>query len=163
MSLKRSAVSLLAVVTVALGLGLVVASPAAAARGGWQPYQPGVNPIGSSSWTWVCGDTGEVTTDVLAQVCAIRQYTSPTVVSTRVRVGVIVRNNRDVLYGAEAAGDLSVWTTGAFIDRWICSRSGVAPHTWSVCFGSWINNDANQKVVARGGVNGVNLAMSEQV
>ena len=163
MKLKRLAVSTLTVVAMALGLGLVLASPAAAASGSWKPYPLDVNPISSSGWTWVCGGTREIENSVYAQVCAIREYTSVDEASSRVRVGVIVLNNRNRLYGAEAAGQLDNWRTGAYINRWICSRSGVGPRSRSVCFGGWIDNSPNDKVIAKGGVNGVNLPQSQQV
>src|SRR5690349_2980710 len=108
---------------------LATVSPAAAATGSWVAYG-NTNPITSSNSTWKCASTKTVTTNVLAQVCAIR---SP---DGRVEQGaVIVRNNRSTTYGVEAAVDLSIdpsapGNTG-FIDRWTCSRSGVAAHSWS--------------------------------
>src|SRR5688500_3918372 len=91
MMIKRLAASAATVVTVAAGLGLATASPAAAKAGVWRAYGND-NPIDGSSSIWVCAATRTVTTDVLAQVCAIRASPRPPYDATdAVQVAVIVR------------------------------------------------------------------------
>jgi hypothetical protein len=157
---NRLATSAIAAITVVLGLSLVNASPAAAADGigSWRAYGT-TNPIKSSSSLWICGATQPIATEVIAQVCAVRLDID----KTGVQGAVIVRNNRSSLFTAEAAVDLSKSPAngGAFIKRWICSSSGIAKGSWSVCFGKTIS--VADDVVARGGVNGVNLGVSPPV
>jgi hypothetical protein len=100
---------------------------------------------------------------VLAQVCAIRSANR-----AAVQAAVIVRNNKSSLYGVEAAADLSRFAEVAgdpaagFYDRWTCSRSGVAAHSWSVCFGASVPKEVHDWD-ARGGANGKDLGVSPAV
>jgi len=154
MTLRNWTVSTLAVVIGVLGLGLASAGPAAATQAGnWRAFG-NTNPITSTSDTtwWSCGHTISVATDVLAQVCVVKNIRG-----TARQGAVIVRNNRPGLYGAEAAVDLSTIDEG-FYDRWICPRSGVGANSWSVCFGSTVLTENG--MWAHGGVNGVDLPVS---
>ncbi|MBM2619435.1 hypothetical protein JIG36_28165 [Actinoplanes sp. LDG1-06] len=153
MKLKKLAASITAVATGVLGLTLLTAGPAAAATGNWRPYG-NTNPITSSPSTWLCASTKTVTTDILAQVCVIR---TPYPDTSNVQGAVIVRNNRSSLFSVQAAVDLSN-QGGPFIDRWTCRSSGVAAHSWSVCFGATIPNAFRTQ--ARGGANGVDLGVT---
>jgi hypothetical protein len=163
MKLKRLLASAMVVVTGALGLTVAAAGPAAAAAGSWKPYGT-TNPIESTVgvWVWVCGSTSEITTDVFAQVCAVRIFSRGLPTDT-VRSAVIVRNNKSGMYNTSAKSDLSNHATNRFIDRWACASSGIATRTWSVCFGQWINNSPNERVVARGDANLFSLSMSQQL
>ncbi|NRQ32485.1 hypothetical protein HII36_11635 [Nonomuraea sp. NN258] len=95
--------------------------------GSWRPYG-NTNPITASSSTWRCAGSKKIASDVIAQVCAIR---SPG--GTAAQGAVIVRNNRSSLFSARVYVDLS--TADVVMGDWICSSSGVGPHSWSVCFG----------------------------
>lgn len=122
-------------VTALLGLAVSVADPAAAATGSWRAYGT-VNPITSSADYWACGPTDEFDTDVYAQACAVRSSSD----NRKVRMAIIVKNNRPSLYGAEAAAVLRD-DDSANLGRWECGRSGVGANgTRSVCFGAWVNS-----------------------
>ena len=151
---KRVAASVLAALTAVAGLSLATATPAEAATGRWRAYG-NTSPFVASPAHWACGTTYEFAVDVFAQTCAIRPDTR----SRYAQGAVIVRNNRNGVFGAEAAVSLS--DISGFVDRWICSDSGVAAHTWSVCFGTTL--DHPDYVVARGGVNGFDLGLSLHV
>lgn len=129
MGIARVAAMLTAVVTATLGLSLTSAGPAAAVESGsWRAYG-NTNPITSSSSTWRCASTQTITTDVVAQVCAIRSSGGGAV-----QAAVIVRNNRSGLYSAAASMDLYT-SSGGYLGDWLCSSSGVGANSWSVCFG----------------------------
>ena len=99
--MKPKQVATSVAVTALLGLGVAVADPAPAAAGSWTPYRT-TNPIKSSADYWACGPTDEFDTDVYAQACAVRSSSD----NRKVRMAIIVKNNRPSLYGAEAAGIL---------------------------------------------------------
>jgi hypothetical protein len=149
MCVTRVVAGLTAVATAVLGLNLVTAGPAAAATyvGTWRAYG-NTSPIHGPS-QWACGVTGNIEPDgsVIGQVCVIR-----TADRTGVQVAVIVRNNRNGLYGVNAAARMWDYDYGEPMDRWECARSGVAPHSWSVCFGQTIR--FQYLVWASGGANG---------
>ena len=129
MRIRRAIVGLTTVMAAVLGLSLATADPAAAAGAGvWRAYG-NTNPITSSSSTWRCGSTEALATNVGAQVCAIRARDGVTV-----QVALIVRNNRSSLYAVE--GHVDMYTETGFDDLWSCPLSGVAPNSWSVCFGA---------------------------
>ncbi|GIJ43179.1 hypothetical protein Val02_00650 [Virgisporangium aliadipatigenens] len=137
-----------AVVMAVLGLNVITGGPAqAASQGTWRPYG-NTNPITSSDATWRCASTKTVNSNVLAQVCAIRS-----VGGGAVQAAVIVRNNRSSLYSISASADLvkSPPVTGDTIGYWTCPSSGVAAHSWSVCFGS---TETEQELVDSHGVAG---------
>jgi hypothetical protein len=124
------AAGLTAGVTAVLGVSLATAGPAAADTGSWTAYG-NTNPITSSSSKWKCGATKEVDTNVGAQACAIRSASGRSV-----QGAVIVRNDRSSLYGMEVAFEFRTSQAGLLLGRWECSRSGVAAHSWSVCYGA---------------------------
>jgi hypothetical protein len=152
----RMVAGLAAVVTAVLGLSLVAAGPAAAATGSWRAYG-NTNPITSSTSHWQCGFTKTVTTNVVAQACAIRSSNG-----FGVQAAVIVRNNRSSLYAVEAAVELTDWETTNSLGRWECSRSGVGANSWSVCFGQTLSY-ASRVYTRQGGANGVLLPGSSSV
>lgn len=125
-----SLAALPALLTAFLGVGLVTAGPADAASGGsWRAYG-NTNPITSSSSTWTCGATTAPFSGIKAQVCAVRSASG-----SGVQGAVIVRNNRSSLFRAGA--DVTVHkSSGTSLGTWVCSSSGVAANSWSVCFGS---------------------------
>jgi hypothetical protein len=128
---KRLAVAVTAVIIAVAGLVLVTAGPAAAARGRWKSYG-NTNPISSSPSTWSCGRTRDIEFgdySVVAQSCAIR-----TPDGTGVQVAIIVRNNRSSLYGVAAQVTMND-SYEVRLGVWGCATSGVAPDSWSVCFG----------------------------
>ena len=129
MRVKRAVAGLTAVIIAVLGLSLGSAVPALGypLSGKWRAYG-NVNPISSSSDSWSCNGSKTVVPNVFAQVCVIRNSAG-----VSVRAAVIVRNNRPDLYYASAWMDLAVGNL--FIHDWECSSSGVATHSWSVCFG----------------------------
>lgn len=100
-------------VTAVAGLSLAAAGPAAAAGGGsWRAYGH-TNPITSSASTWHCAGTVPVSTDVSAQVRAIRSSGGGVV-----QGAVIVRNNRSTVYSAKAVVDLRTPRTCG----WVCGH-----------------------------------------
>jgi hypothetical protein len=132
MRVTRVIAGLTAAVTVVLGLGLATADPAAAATSGFWHAYGNTNPISSSSSTWGCRSTYTDSSGVGAQVCTVRS-------SNRegVQAAVIVRNNRSTSFDAEAGMSMFSAVTGKEVNvGWTCAPSGVAPHSWSVCFGS---------------------------
>ncbi|RJL35551.1 hypothetical protein [Bailinhaonella thermotolerans] len=101
----------------------------AAADGAWRAYG-NVNPITSSTSTWGCAASKAIAVDVVAQVCAVRAQHGGAV-----QGAVIVRNNRSTRYDTAAGSEL--FTYGEYREGyWVCPVSGVAPHSWSVCFGT---------------------------
>ncbi len=156
-SVTRMVAGSMAVVIAVLGLSLVTAGPAAAAPvpGVWVAYG-NTNPITSSNSTWRCGPTRTVESRVGAQICAIRSSNG-----RFVQAAVIVRNDRSSLYPVEVAVDLRYggdWLAGT----WACSRSGVGPDSWSVCFGDSYEEEW-QVYASAGGANGVPLDRSPAV
>jgi hypothetical protein len=152
-NVKRAVAGLTAVVTAVLGLSLVTAGPAAAATGVWRAYG-NTNPITSSPSTWRCGVTTPLDTNVSAQPCAIRASGG-----LAVQVAVIVRNSRSSLYAVEAAVELWDYTANEIRGRWVCARSGVGAHSWSVCFGTTVPYEY-PVVVGAAGANGTQLGRS---
>ncbi len=154
-STRRFLAGVTTIATAGLGLGLAAAGPAAAAEtGSWHAYG-NTNPITSSSSTWQCAGSRTVTTDVIAQVCAIR---SPGLAS--VQAAVIVRNNRTSLYSTSATMDLYT-PSGAKLGDWACASSGVGAHSWSVCFGRTLPHSG--PVNSAGYANGRYLGLSSDV
>jgi hypothetical protein len=102
--------------------------------GTWRAFG-GTNPILFSSSIWTCAASKQIGTNVVAQVCVVQ---SPD--SFSVQPAVIVRNDKPVEYDATAAMSLSVETPSGSTFGYDCPQSGVAPHSWSVCFGNTITN-----------------------
>ncbi|MFG1714605.1 hypothetical protein [Micromonospora sp. NPDC049203] len=158
MRFSRVGVGLVAVITAVLTLGAVTAAPAAAAAdadaGAWRAYG-NTNPITSSSSTWKCGSTHTITTNVIAQACAIRSAGGGAV-----QGAVIVRNNRSTL------ASVSAWTTvyqfnGSLLGEWKCPYSGVGANSWSVCFGE--TRTWSSSVFGGGAALGLDLGYSSVV
>jgi hypothetical protein len=149
----RMLAGLTAVVTAVVGLSLVTASPATAATGAWTPYG-NTNPISSSNSTWGCARSKALTTNVVAQVCAIRAPGGDAV-----QAAVIVRNSRSSLYSVSATADL--WDEFGELDTWECGSSGVGANSWSVCFGRTVADSL--LVNSQGSANGVDLGLSSTV
>jgi hypothetical protein len=120
----------LAAITASVCLTLASAVPASAAPGSWVAYG-NTNPITGSSSKWVCAGSKAIAENMMAQVCAIRSRSGR---GDLVQGAVIVRNNRSSV--ASASARVVMWTSIGKYDEWICSSSGVAAHSWSVCFGS---------------------------
>lgn len=136
--LTRSA----AVITAAAGVGLAAAGPAGASvppggggAGTWRAFG-NTNPITSSSSEWKCASSRQIGVNVVAQVCAIRSIDDPVFV----QAAVIVRNNKPVEYDAQATMDLVDPNAGGQTFSYVCTLSGVAPDSWSVCFGTTVRN-----------------------
>src|SRR3954447_7427281 len=130
MRVKRAAVGLAALITAVVGLNLATTGPAAATireSGTWRPYG-NTNPITSSSSTWHCSTSKLVTTDVNGQVCAVRAPGGD-----YGQVAALVRNNRSTSYSMGAVVDMA--NDSGLYGQWACSTSGIAAHSWSVCFG----------------------------
>lgn len=142
------------IITAALGLSLVTASPAAAAVGNWTEYG-NTNPITSSSSTWRCYSSQTVATDVVAQVCAVRSASG-----TSVQGAVIVRNNRSSYYSIEAAVSLYRSSTDVELDRWYCDSTAVKPNSWSVCFGQTIPMSSSVHASGRANTTGLGYTSS---
>jgi hypothetical protein len=146
MKLKKVTTYAVAVVTAVFGFSVVNAGPAAADPGVWRSFK--TSPTEAVYADWNCARTTPIETGVEAQACLIRSlYTG-----IDVQGAVIVHNRRDTLYPAEAA-----FTTGSNGGpRWVCSRSGVAAKSWSVCYGgTWIETGTAR--VYEAGVNGKDL------
>jgi hypothetical protein len=62
---------------------------------------------------------------------------------------VIVRNNKPVEYDSTA----SIQLAGPFTNFSACGKSGVAPHTWSVCFSPSIRADTSKGLLVNGTAN----------
>jgi hypothetical protein len=132
MRITRTLAGSAAVIAAVAGLGLATAGPAAAASGVWRAYG-NTNPITSTSGleTWKCAASHRIAVNVVAQVCGIIWPDSITV-----QPAVIVRNNKPVLYKASATMDLFDTETKKDFGESDCRLSGVAAHSWSVCFGT---------------------------
>lgn len=146
----------IAITTALLGLSLVTAGTAAAAPGRWVAFGND-NPILGSSYKWLCAGSKEIGADMVAQVCALRssEGTGRTVESA-----VIVRNNGSSL--ASASAQAVLWKlSGSDYEPRTCASSGVAAHSWSVCFGaSW---DYGGKVWASGDARNVSLGYTGNI
>ncbi|MEV6848718.1 hypothetical protein [Actinoplanes sp. NPDC051411] len=105
----------------------------------------------------MCGTTQPVDTNLLVQVCAVRSKNLENVESA-----VIVRNNRSGMYGTEVAAALYEEYSGYVLARSTCPNSGVAPNSWSVCFGT-VREDGYPVYVGSSGVNGKNTYGSPDV
>lgn len=129
MRTRRVVTGLTAVVTAVTSLTLASSGPAAAADGSWRAYG-NTNPVTSSPSHWTCSGTREIADNVLAQACVVR---TPNYESAQ--TAVIVRNNRSNLFGVYA--DAWLWRNSDNypLGNWYCNSSGVAAHSWSVCFG----------------------------
>ncbi|MDX8032507.1 hypothetical protein SK803_20025 [Lentzea sp. BCCO 10_0856] len=121
----------IAVISALLGLILSTAVPASAATGTWVPYGND-NPITGSASKWVCAASKTISTNVVAQVCAIRSPNS----GDYVQGAVIVRNNRSSLFSTTASVEVRDRFTLDTLGIWECPSSGVGANSWSVCFGS---------------------------
>ncbi|MEV4350299.1 hypothetical protein AB0J83_38065 [Actinoplanes sp. NPDC049596] len=144
------------IATAVFGLNVVTSGPAAAASGTWRSYENDNNPIKYSPHFWDCAATKEIANDIFAQLCVVKRDSSPHAGTA----AVIVRNNRSTLYSAEARGDLVAFADKSHLGYWTCSRSGVGPGTWSVCWGQWVVTSRFVEANA-GGVNGVALPHRE--
>jgi hypothetical protein len=146
MRLKKVTTYAVAVVTAVFGFSVVNAGPAAADPGVWRSYK--TSPTSAVYADWNCATTTPIETGVEAQACLIRSlYTG-----IDVQGAVIVHNRRGTLYPAEAA-----FTSNQFgAIQYVCSRSGVAPNSWSVCYGqTWIETGTAR--VYDAGLNGTRL------
>lgn len=137
---RRVLAGLVTIVTVALGLSLAIAGPAAAATGVWRAYG-NTNPITSSDSTWKCGSSEKIGIYTVAQVCAIRSPSGASVQSA-----VIVRNNSSSVSYAQVWVDL--WTRDVQLNYWECPRSGVGGNSWSVCFGQTLAHRGSVQATA---------------
>ncbi|HEX4811143.1 MAG TPA: hypothetical protein VFV66_00110 [Nonomuraea sp.] len=139
MLVRRKVAASTAVVTAVVGLSLGTAGPAAADElGSWRAYG-NTNPITSSSSTWACNGSILVYIPdggVLAQVCTVRSADK-----RYVQGAVIVRNNMSRLYYGTVDLRL-VNIDGYTLGEWGCPYSGVAAHSWSVCFGRTISRNS---------------------
>lgn len=124
MRVARMGVGMTVAITSVVGVSLATAGPAAAADGTWRAYG-NTNPITSSTSTWRCASSRELTDDVNAQVCAIRSSGGDSV-----QAAVIVRNDRSSLYSVAANMDLRTASSG--LGKWSCASSGVGANS-SVC------------------------------
>ena len=92
------------------------------------------------------------TPDVIAQACAVKSATL-----TAAQVALIVRNNWSSLFGVSTAQELWMANTyGEMLFRlgaWNCPYSGVAAHSWSVCFGQTKSIQIGERVIASGTAN----------
>jgi hypothetical protein len=157
--LKRSA----AVIAAVAGVGLAAADPASASlppgaggQGTWQAFG-NTNPITSSSSSWFCASSHQIGVDVTAQVCVIISRDHSVV-----QPAVIVRNDKPVEYDAQATMDLVAVDDGGQSASYVCVLSGVAAHSWSVCFGNSVPN--NSRVFAHGTAgNSVDLGTSPEI
>jgi hypothetical protein len=68
---------------------------------------------------------------MVAQTCTIRS-------GNYVQGAVIVRNNRPTIYNVGAVVYTYDDLNGSSLGAWLCPNSGVAAHSWSVCFGATI-------------------------
>jgi len=102
---------------------------ATAATAGWVSYGE-TNPITSRNSTWECQRTQSVSTNVEVQVCTVRSASG-----TDVQGAIIVWNNNTYLYSTNARMTV-YYEYGNVRGDWSCRWSGVAAHSWSVCFGS---------------------------
>jgi hypothetical protein len=138
MRISRVLTGFAAVITAAAGVSLAAAGPASAAlppgQGGagiWRAFG-NTNPVSSSSSEWHCAASEQIGVNVVAQVCVINSADD-----LSVQAAVIVRNNKPVEYDAQASMSLMA---AARTFTSVCPLSGVAPDSWSVCFGPTVGN-----------------------
>jgi hypothetical protein len=157
MRIPRAVAGLAAVIAAVLGLNLAAAGSAAAAvsweTGSWHPYG-NTNPISSSSSTWNCDVTVSIGDNVGGQICAVRSASG-----NSVQAAVLVRNNRSSSASVWARMELFAGPTR--LGGWNCATSGVAPHSWSVCFGRSLTRSST--AFSYGSANGVLLGVSGNV
>ncbi|MET9634073.1 hypothetical protein ABZX92_42135 [Lentzea sp. NPDC006480] len=145
----------IAVISALLGLVLTTAVPASASTNGtWVAYGND-NPITGSPAKWECAASVVIAENMLAQVCAIRSGGGT---GTTVQGAVIVRNNRASVASASAA--VSMWNP-SWLQEWVCNASGVAPHSWSVCF--TVSFLCREQVYASGDAKGKNLWRTDYI
>lgn len=132
---KRIFGLMLAIVTSA-GISIFLPTPAHASLvGTWRAYED-TNPITSSPYDWSCNGTIALSRDrtLLAQICMIKK-------SGNIRQGaVIIRNSRSSLYRVAVNMTITDYLWGDEVGYWECSSSGVASHSWSVCFSSNVSS-----------------------
>jgi hypothetical protein len=145
MRTTRTIAGATASITAALGLTLALAGPASAHDGTWVAYGS-TNPITSSTSLWHCATSRSYELDVVAQSCAVRSYNGT---GDGVQGAIIVRNNRSTTFVGGAVVSLS--TSSEWLGDWLCNSSGIAAHSWSVCFSSTILESS--QVVAEGFLN----------
>ncbi|MDA0563297.1 hypothetical protein LG943_02970 [Streptomonospora sp. S1-112] len=150
MLLKKAAAAV-AAASVALGLSLATAPPAAAASGQLVRYG-NTNPITSSSSTWRCGGSEAIATNMVAQVCAVRSANG-----TGVQAAVILRNNASYSRSVNVSVNLLNRTDGT-VGNWTCDSAGVSSNSWSVCFGRTLSRTSDHS--AWGFANGTDLGSS---
>jgi hypothetical protein len=164
MKITRVLTGSAAVITAAAGVGLAIAGPASASLppggnplGTWRAFG-GTNPITASSSRWSCGVTKKIGTNVVAQVCVVEA--SDTI---SVQPAVIVRNDKPVEYIATAEMTLEeMGIQNAPTFTYECPQSGVASHSWSVCFGNTVKNPFDVMAFATAG-NNVDLGGTDPV
>lgn len=153
-----------AAITAVAGMGLAAAGPASATLppgggtgGTWRAFG-NTNPITSTpNDEWACASSRQIGVNVFAQVCALRSFDT-----ADVQAAIIVRNDKPVTYDAQGSMDLVDTNVGGSVNSYVCPLSGVAPDTWSVCFGSTLSNP--NPVFARGDAgNFVDLGTSPDV
>ena len=129
-----------AVIAAAAGVGLAVAGPASAGQpsgdpsGTWRAFGNTV-PTTASLSTWSCAPSHQIGVSVVAQVCVV---ISPDKLS--IQPAVIVRNDKPVEYDATAFMQLVQDSPPGPVFGYNCPQSGVASHSWSVCFGNTVGN-----------------------
>jgi hypothetical protein len=146
------------VITAVAGLSLAIAGPAAAnGSQSWRPYG-NTNPITSSASTWRCGNSENPagTGNVFWQICAVRAPDGH-----EVQAALVVRNDNSGPYTVETQMDLASGTTGKDLWEGGCNPSGVAAHSWSVCFGPTLTTSG--PVFASGSENGENFVQTPVV
>jgi hypothetical protein len=139
-----------AAITAMAGLGLASAGSAAAANvngASWRAYG-NTNPVLSSSADWRCGPTKQIGVNVGAQLCWIIGATNPQGLQAE-QGAVIVRNNKPVQYNAAA----SIQLTGPVANFSACGTSGVAAHSWSVCFSPTVHAESSDGLFVNGTAN----------
>jgi hypothetical protein len=175
---KTLAAAAMAVITAALGLSVITASPAAAETmhgdlrpygetnpirssnstaaavdvGTWRSYA--TDPINAGSSTWRCGAAKSIGADISGRPCIIR-----TADRQYVQGAVVILNNRSTTVPVVAA--VVVWPEDGVVYEpweWHCSRSGVGARSWSVCFSDSFR--FADRAETNGGANGHDLQWS---
>ncbi|TQS43694.1 hypothetical protein [Cryptosporangium phraense] len=148
-----------AVVTLAAGLTMVVADPAAALtveNGTWRAVGS-QDPANSWGGTHKC-DAGwsDIGASVQARKCGIRSANGQSV-----QGAIVIRNSRPTLVGVQVAFMMDTLHSGTFDIRWVCPDSGVGANSYSVCFGRTFQYTADKVGIHEAGANGVPLYLSE--
>lgn len=152
MRAKHTVTGLATIAAAVLGLSLVTAGSASALEtGSWRAFG-NTNPITSSSSHWRCATSNDLAPNVVAQACAVRSADGDAA-----QGAVIVRNNESTSIIVDAAADL-VDINNIELGDWVCANSGVAAHSWSVCFGQTVAGVTPVK--SAGIANGVMLGTS---